>query len=55
LPTCGAVAIGLLVSFVLAGALAGVATFAGGQAYDRRYRRRADSLAGEGASPVPAR
>jgi len=46
-------AIGLLVSFVLAGALAGVATVVGGQVYDRRYRHRADALAGD--RPVPAR
>ncbi len=41
----GAVAIGLVVSFVLAGALAGIVTAAGGRYYDRRYRRRADALA----------
>ncbi len=40
-----AVAIGLVVSFVLGGALAGIVTTAGGRYYDRRYRRRADALA----------
>ena len=53
-----AVAIGMLASWVLAGALAGVATFVGGRAYDRRYRRRADALAQGGpmpAGPVAAR
>jgi hypothetical protein len=47
-----AVAVGMLVSWVLAGVLAGAATLAGGREYDRRYRRRADALAGDG--PLPA-
>jgi len=41
----GAVVLGLLVSFVLAGALAGAAIVAGGRVYERRYARRADALA----------
>jgi hypothetical protein len=47
-----AAAIGMLVSWVLAGLLAAVATFLGGREYDRRYRRRADALAGD--VPMPA-
>ena len=46
----GAIAFGLLVSFVLAGALAGIAVIAGGKVYEGRYRRRADALA---AAPAP--
>jgi hypothetical protein len=45
----GAVAVGLLVSWVLAGALAGLAVVAGGRVYERRYADRADALA---AAPV---
>jgi len=41
----GAVALGLLVSWVLAGALAGIAVVAGGRVYERRYADRADALA----------
>ena len=41
----GAVALGLLVSFVLGGALAAVAIVAGGRIYERRYARRAEALA----------
>jgi len=40
-----AIAVGFAVSFVLAGALAGVATVAGGRHYERRYARRAEDLA----------
>jgi hypothetical protein len=42
----GAVALGLLVSWVLAGALAGIAVLVGGRLYERRYSDRADALAG---------
>jgi hypothetical protein len=39
-----AVALGLLVSFVLAGVLAAVAVVLGGRSYERRYRERAETL-----------
>lgn len=40
------VALGLTVSWLLAGAVAGVGTAVGGRHSDRRYRNRADTLAG---------
>jgi hypothetical protein len=40
-----AFALGLAVSFVLAGALAGIVMAASGRYYERRARRRADALA----------
>ena len=46
-----AVALGLVVSFVLAGALAGVVVAVGGRHYERRTRRRADALAAALPSP----
>lgn len=38
------VALGLAVSFLAAGVVAGVVTIIGGRHFDRRYRRRADAL-----------
>lgn len=43
------IALGLLVSFVLAGALAGIVTAVGGRRYDRRFRARADGLSMAGS------
>lgn len=45
------VALGLVVSFVLAGALAGIVAAVGGRYYERRTRRRADALAAALPSP----
>jgi len=39
-----AVALGLLVSFVLAGALAAIGVVFGGRAYEQRYRKQAETL-----------
>jgi len=45
------VALGLVVSFVLAGALAGIVAAAGGRYYEGRTRRRAGALAAALPSP----
>lgn len=47
-----AVALGLAVSFLLAGAVAGLVTAVGGQHFDRRYRRRANALVAARSSPA---
>lgn len=48
-----AVALGLTVSFVLAGAVAGAFTVVGGKYFDRRYRQRTDALVAALAPPRP--
>jgi len=47
------VALGVAVSFLLAGAVAGAITIVGGRLFDRRYRRRADALVPGGSLRAP--